>query len=233
MISRVITSVGFIAALLLSAASLSGEAGGGAGNVRIVFTTMQDQDLIDISDYGEPPQFAFWLEHPETQELRSVFVTYRTATGDFEGRVSCPLSLPVWIGVFRKEFNKKGFPRPWEPVPDAITGATTKKKSIRVAAEVPEGSEWNYYIEMNLAGDFNNYYPSRITDYGPDKYGNGQPSLIFKGTITAAVGETSTPELIGRTDQIYFTTEYTADLEGIDSAKNVFYDMLVSCEEAK
>ena len=198
---------------------------------KLVFTMKQDQDLIDISDYGEPPQFAIWLENPETKDVRTIFVTHRTATGDFEGRVSCPLSLPAWIGIFRKEFNRKGFPRPWEPANDAITGATPKKKNIKVITEVPAGSQWNYYIEMNLAGDFNNFYPSRIHNYGPDKYGNGQPSLIFKGKIQADVGQTSVPSIIGRTDQIYFKTEVNPNLDGIDSAKDVFYDLLVECEK--
>ena len=219
-------------AILLSPAMP--KAKGGAESfekTKLVFTMKQDQDLIDISDYGEPPQFAIWLENPETKDVQTIFVTHRTATGDFEGRVSCPLSLPAWIGIFRKEFNRKGFPRPWEPANDAITGATPKKKNIKVTTEVPAGSHWNYYIEMNLAGDFNNFYPSRIVNYGPDKYGNGQPSLIFKGTIKADVGQTSKPSIIGRTDQIYFKSEVNPSLDGIDSAKDVFFEILIKCEK--
>lgn len=227
-----VTTHTIISAALLLCAALPFATGGAdrSASVRLAFTMMQDHDLIDLSDYGEPPQFAIWLENPATEEVRTVFVTYRTATGDFEGRVSCPLSLPLWIGIFRVEFNKTGFPRPWEPVADAITGATPKTKRIRVTAEVPAGSEWNYYIEMNLAGDFNDHYPSRIDNYGPDKYGNGQPSLIFKGSIVANIGQSSTPVIAGRTDQIYFTTEINPDLQGIDSARNVFYDILITCE---
>ena len=217
--------------LLIPAIPMAAGEDNNSKTVQLLFTMMQDHDLIDISDYGEPPQFAIWLENPETKDVRTVFVTHRTATGDFDGRVSCPLSLPAWIGIFRKEFNRKGFPRPWEPANDAITGATPKKKKIKVTTEVPVGSRWNYYIEMNLGGDFNNFYPSRIRNYGPDKYGNGQPSLIFKGTIQANIGQTSTPSIIGRTDQIYFKTEVNPSLDGIDSAKDVFYDILIKCEK--
>ena len=46
--------------------------------------------------YGDPPQLAIWLEHLETGELKSLFVTYRAATGNWRGKFECPVALPYW-----------------------------------------------------------------------------------------------------------------------------------------
>jgi hypothetical protein len=58
------------------------------GIATLLFTIHQERDVYDRSDYGEPPQFAIWLENRETGEIRTVFVTYRTATGILKERQS-------------------------------------------------------------------------------------------------------------------------------------------------
>jgi hypothetical protein len=127
--------------------------------VKLVFTFHQEQDVYDKSSYGEPPQFAIWLESTASKNYKTVFVTSRTGTGEFEGKIECPVSLPVWIGVFRQETGRDDFPRPWEPFYDGITGATPKNEEVEIAVEVQKDISWFYFIEMNVAGDFNKKYP--------------------------------------------------------------------------
>jgi len=196
----------------------------------LVFSIDQKQEIYDQSDYGEPPQFAIWLENPENQTIKTVFVTHRTGTGEFDGKVECPVSLPIWIGIFRKETGRDDFPRPWKPFLDGVTGATPKVEDFNISVKVEKSVRWLYYIEMNVAGDYNKSFPSVLSDKRPDNYGNGQPSIVFKGNIFSKIGEISKPELIGRSDQHYFTTNINPNLEGIDTAKKVFSKITVSCE---
>ncbi|MHC4457472.1 MAG: hypothetical protein ACYS0I_10345 [Planctomycetota bacterium] len=94
------------------------------GPVLIEFEIHQDKDLILLSIFGEPPQFAIWLEDPATNRLQTVFVTYRSGSGDWIGKSSCPAALPRWFEVFGQETNSVGLPTFDNPVPDAVTGAT-------------------------------------------------------------------------------------------------------------
>ena len=61
----------------------------------------QNKKLIHLSTFAEPPQFAIWLENPETRELKTVFVTHRVAIGDWEGKANVPVALPQWFKLFR------------------------------------------------------------------------------------------------------------------------------------
>lgn len=42
---------------------------------------------------------------------------------------------------------------------DAVTGATPKVEKITITVPVERGKTWNYYIEMNVAGDYNAAFP--------------------------------------------------------------------------
>ena len=44
-------------------------------DVALLFTICQERKVYERSDYGEAPQFAIWLEHKETGEIHTVFVT--------------------------------------------------------------------------------------------------------------------------------------------------------------
>ena len=196
----------------------------------LLFTIYQESNVYRRSIYGEAPQFAIWLENKETGEIRSVFVTYRTATGDFKGKTACPVSLPVWIGAFRKETGRTDFPVPRNPAPDAITGATPKKRKIEVHTTINSGSDWYYYIEMNVSGDYTPEFSLLQDDWTMDDQGNGQPSIIYKGEISGISGQQSTPILIGRSEQIYFSSAINQDLNGIKNAKDVFSEITVKAK---
>ncbi len=198
------------------------------GEIALLFSIQQEREIYEKSDYGEPPQFAIWLENKESGEIQTVFVTYRTATGDWEGKAECPVSLPAWIGAWRNETDRNDFPTVKNPAADAVTGATPQEKEFSVTVSIAENSNWFYYIEMNVSTDYNPAFP-RFSDGWFDFQGNGQPSIIYRGEITGTPGERSTPKLIGRTEQGYFSPEINHDLKGIDSAKDVFSKINVIC----
>ncbi len=200
-----------------------------SGQNILSFTIHQERDVYEKSDYGEPPQFAIWLENKETGEIQTVFVTYRTATGDFEGKAECPVSLPVWVGAFRMETGRDDIPSVRKPADSAITGATPKVKEFSVQVAVPEGKSWYYYVELNVSGDYTPVF-SRLKSAGSlDSQGNGQPSIIYRGEIIGTPGNKSIPKLIGRSEQMYLSTEINPDLEGIINARDVFSRIKVTC----
>ena len=71
------------------------------GRTLIQVDIHQNKQLIYLSTFAEPPQFAIWLENPATKELKTVFVTHRVAIGDWEGKANVPVALPQWFKLFR------------------------------------------------------------------------------------------------------------------------------------
>jgi len=197
--------------------------------VRLRFSLTQDPDIYEESDYGEPPCLAIWLEDPETESFRTVYVTYRSATGDYYGKVECPVALPVWVGVWRREFGQEKFPTPRNPAPESITRATSLTGEVTAEVEVPRGKKFRYYLEMNVAGDFNRAFPLESEDSRLDYHGNGQPSLVYRGEIVAEPGNKSSPEPYARTDQYQFTGGLITDLAGLDSALECLKKIEVVC----
>ena len=201
-----------------------------APQVLLSFSMKLNQELYIDSYWGEPPQVAIWLETPEGDEIRTVWVTRRTAMGDWVGKLECPVALPFWVGRYNQETNTQGAPTPREPAPSAVTGATPKLE-IKAQAKVPSSSLWNYYIEVNVSGDFNDGFPSMTPAEVMDPYGNGQPSLIYKGQIKAEPGSSSVSVLIGRTDQWEPAEDLISDLSDITTAKRLFLNMEVRCSD--
>jgi len=158
--------------------------------VQVEFNIHINKEAVYLSAYAEPPQFAIWLEDPASSKLKQVFVTYRAGESDWEGKADVPTAIPHWSDVFGST-NPDG-----QQDYDGISGATPKDEYFRVRAEVKPGSEWICWIEMNLAGDYNEFYPffNRET-LREDEYSCGQPALIYKINIKADKGNCYIPEL--------------------------------------
>ena len=153
--------------------------------VQVEFNIHINQQAIYLSTYSEPPQFAIWLENPQTGQCQQVFVTYRVSRGDWEGKSDVPVALPRWKAVFRDGGAQNI--RSDEEI--AISGATPKDEYFRVRAEVPPGSEWICWIEMNLAGDYNDDYPQfNPLTFQEDEFACGQPALLYRTEIKADEG---------------------------------------------
>lgn len=192
------------------------------GRVQLEFDIQQDKELILFSDYAEPPQFAIWLEDPDTGRFQTVFVTHRSAQGQWDGKSECPGSLPLWFEIFKREFSTDTLPGISKTAPIAITGATPQAEHFKIRAEVPAGSNWICWIEVNLAGDYNEHFntasgnPNAIIDE------SGQSSIVYKVQISCIEGTVLTPQIAG---YINITKDYDQmiqPLEGITTAKDIF-----------
>jgi hypothetical protein len=189
----------------------------------------QNKELIHLSTFAEPPQFAIWLENTETKELKTVFVTHRVAVGDWEGKANVPVALPQWFKLFRgngKSEKKSGSKKGSDLV---ISGATPKDDYFSIRVEVKPESEWTCWIEMNLAGDFNDAFPAfDRAAFMEDEFSNGQPALLFKADIKAIENEKYIPVLDAQSiwDNGSVSIEPVSD--GVTSARDVFDNMEIS-----
>ena len=195
----------------------------------LTFSIELNRRVYEYSDYGEPPQIAIWLESPNSDKIRTVWVTYRKGAGVWAGKTECAVALPYWVSRYNRETQTSGPPTFRKPVIDAITGPTPKQ-SFNVDTRVAPGSRWKYFIEVNVSGDFNVDFPSALEDGTPDPQGNGQPSLIYQGNIEAVKGANDVPVLIGRTDQWQPIDYIISDLKGITNAKDLFTKVKVFCQ---
>lgn len=175
------------------------------------------------SDYGEAPQVAIWLEYPDSTFYKTVFVTRRSGRNDWEGKVECPVALPYW-NARKKNEEEPGI---WKKLVDAVSGATEVNGQNHKTVEVEKGSDWFYFIEVNASGDYNEHF-SYWSDNGiPDSEGNGQPSIIYSGKVTAGSKIENIPILIGISNQYYATDTLSTDLHKISTAQELISKVII------
>lgn len=204
------------------------------GRTVIQIDIHQNKKIIHLSNFAEPPQFAIWLENPATKELKTVFVTHRVAKGDWEGKANVPVALPLWFKLFRGT-KKPGEGSVQNKKSDlAISGATPKGDYFSIRIEVEPGSEWICWIEMNLAGDFNDAFPEiDVKTLREDEYSNGQPALIFKADIKAMENMKFTPSIISQSTWNKGMVSVEPVSDGVTTAKSVFDDIQISIIKPK
>lgn len=199
------------------------------GRTLIQIDIHQNKKLIYLSTFAEPPQFAIWIEDPKTHECKTVFVTHRVAVGDWEGKANVPVALPQWFKLFRKNGKSTKVADGKKESDLAVTGATPKGDYFTVRAEVKPETEWICWIEMNLAGDFNDAFPAFDRDkFKEDEFSCGQPALLYKADIKAIENMKFTPILEAQSvwENSIVTVEPVS--EGITTAKNVFDTLQIS-----
>jgi hypothetical protein len=195
-------------------------------DANLLFEIELDSAFYRLSNFGEPPQMALWIEQVDGSEIRTLWVSHRLARGVWVGKVVCPTALPYWIS--RREIEDEGgLPSFLSPLPDGITGATPKKE-LRVYTKVDPGSHWKYYLELNVSGDYNATYLSAQPNGKPDPDGNGQPSLIYAGEIIAANENVDTAVIVGRTEQLKPVSDIIPDLSGLTTAQQVLKKLTVT-----
>jgi hypothetical protein len=197
--------------------------------VALVFEVELNQRVYEDSTWGDPPQLAIWLENERDRSVRTVAVTHRTGAGDWEGKVECAVALPYWVGFYNAETGTEGPPTWNHPAADAITCATPRA-TLHATGQVRRGSRWEYYVEVNVSGDYSVHFPSLSEEGHSDRYGNGQPSLVYRGSIEAVEGSRSEPVPVGYTDQHEPVGELETDLEEITTARELLKRIQVSCK---
>jgi hypothetical protein len=221
----VLFSLGGTAVLILIGAWIL--ISGTFGRTIIQFDIHQNKELIHLSTFAEPPQFAIWLENSRTQKVKTVFVTNRVGTGDWEGKTNVPVALPRWSQLFREENTAHNVII--DDKFDAVSGATPKDDYFSVRIEVEPGSSWICWIEMNLAGDYNDAFPEfDVQSFEEDEFACGQPALLFKAAITAEEGLRYTPVLKAQSIWENGVTRVEPVSEGVTTARDVFDDIQIS-----
>lgn len=196
--------------------------------VRFAFTV--DESVCDRTPGKRRPQIAVWIEDLAGDSIRTVCVTSKTAKGNWGGQTTRPVSLPYWVSRWNREAGTQGDPSAAQPALDAVTCATPKAEFAHTIT-LPRGTRWQYYIEVNQSFDNNDAFPQTTPDGRKDTHANGQPSIVYAGRITAIPGRTSTPELIGRTDQFTPVATLEKDLSGITTAAQLLKNINGSCSE--
>lgn len=162
-----------------------------------------------------------WIENVKTGKKQTVFVTHRAGTDDWEGKPSVPAAIPRWSDLFvlnKREENEYEM--------DAVSGATPKGVSFSTNIQVPEGSSWNCWIEMNLAGDFNELFPQFDKEtIKEDEFLCGQRALLCKAKITAKESFVATPKLKGASIWDNGINRIVPVGDGATTARNVFRDI--------
>ena len=193
-----------------------------------------NEELVQQSVFGESPTFAVWLEDPGKGTTHTVYATRRVATGDWEGKRDVPGALPVWSMINQAELlNKSGKAK---DVQDelAITGATPMPGYFRTRVRVRPGSKWICWIEVNLAGDYNNAYPVyNPVNHQEDEYGIGQPALLYKAEIEAQEAGMAVPEISGMCVFDMENQVVVEPLRGITTATEVFDEISIAVVRPK
>jgi hypothetical protein len=145
-----------------------------------------------------------------------------------------PVALPQWYKLFRRNKNQGGVPGEKKRSDMAITGATPKSDYFSLRVEVEPGSEWICWIEMNLAGDFNDTFPEiDLKTLREDEFSNGQPALIFKAAIKVTEGLKFKPDLISQSTWTKDSVNVEPVSPGITTARDVFDDIRISVVKPK
>lgn len=163
------------------------------------------------------PQIAVWITQ-KGSAVQTVYVTAKGAKEDWFGADRRPSALPVWRGIYTSE--KK------TPI-DSVSGATPSSTTYRIAFNLPgtfsQERPLDVFIEANISFDFNSFYRKDAPKDSPGFSGvNGQPSLIWQGTLELKDQGSVTPKLIGRGSVTGKESRIYSDLKGITTAKDIF-----------
>lgn len=197
------------------------------GKSDIEFKIHINEQLVLESAFGESPTFAIWLEEPLTGRKQTVFVTRRAALGDWEGKAEVPVALPQWFEVYKIENETNDLPNFEKPTSLSVTGATPKPGYFMTRARVDSGSKWICWIEVNLSGDYNEFYQEyNQIEKVEDEYGSGQPALLYKAVFEAIEGAEISPEIAGMWSSDMQEGNLTP-LAGITTAIHIFDELSI------
>lgn len=188
-----------------------------------------DPSVYRLSRFGEPPQIAVWIEYPQLNELQNLWISHRSAKGEWLGKVECKTALPFWNRRMKELNPQKTPPSFLNPLMDAVSGATPVHQLHVPKIPVKEG-KIIMYVEVNCSADFNTTYSTTLANGSPDQEGNGQPSLVYACELLPESGQICEPELIGRTSQSYNKGILIDELRSVTSAKALIQSIRVKID---
>jgi hypothetical protein len=189
-----------------------------------------NKKLVQESGFGESPTFAIWLESAETHEIRAVYITRRAAEGDWEGKKEVPAALPRWFEIVKMQKESSA----GSIAVDGYSGATPKPGYFTAKANLKPGSNWICWIEVNLAGDFNEFYIGKNNeDSETDKFLSGQPAILYRVEVTATEGAVFEPVLVAMTVLGAQDGKIIQPLKGITTAAEIFDEINIKVVKPK
>ncbi len=142
------------------------------------------------------PTFAIWVEDPEQNYIRTLFVTKSVGTGIYghgpiqkevwdvkPGPQKRPATLPYWLHKRSDLLKVPLLPDSAHPVLDGYTGATPKSDFV-IKTGTPEllPRKIRVLMEINQPWDWNEYWTNALYN-DPDYRTSCQPSLVYSVTI--------------------------------------------------
>jgi hypothetical protein len=146
------------------------------------------------------PLIVFWVEDMQGRYIETIYVSKSIATGIFrygvndkgkwrEGERRRPAALPYWS-------HKRGVrsadgllvPKPDEPLPDAVTGATPTG-SFTLNTNLPgTPRQFRLLMEINQTWDWNNYWHNNRFPDDEEYKTSCQPALVYAVDIDLGKG---------------------------------------------
>ncbi|MBK8884885.1 MAG: hypothetical protein IPN67_21800 [Bacteroidales bacterium] len=134
--------------------------------------------------------------------------------------------MPKWFEINKNEQQASDKNGKNDKQQIAITGATPKPGYFNTRVRVTPGTRWICWIEVNLAGDFNEEYPEYDeVKKTSDDYKTGQPALLYRAEIEATLGNSVKPELSGMCLLDSLGNAVIKSLSGITTASEIFDEM--------
>ncbi|MDF7799454.1 hypothetical protein P4C99_08255 [Pontiellaceae bacterium B1224] len=178
------------------------------------------------------PQVAVWLEDAAGNYLETVYVSGKSATGNYSGgKNRRPGALPVWSharGI--KSADGLFMPDADSAVVDGLSAATPLT-SFSVISKYPAAGNPKIMIEVNKSFDDNDYFNK--TTFADDpvylKNPNGQPSLVYSAELKPEASVVLA-ELIGHGHISGGDGAVNTDLSNVTTALKIFKGIVIETD---
>ncbi|MDZ8118684.1 hypothetical protein [Pontiella agarivorans] len=178
------------------------------------------------------PQIAVWLEDADGSYLETLYVSGKSATGNYSGgKNRRPGALPAWSharGI--KSADGLFMPDAGSAVVDGLSAATPLT-SFSLHSRYPEKQNLKLRVEVNKSFDDNEYFnKENITDDPVYlKNPNGQPSLIYTAELNPEASVVLA-ELTGHGHISGADGKINPDLSNITTARHMFKGIVIETE---
>ena len=141
------------------------------------------------------PQIAIWAESQFGEMIETFYLSPDSAFSEYPGWANGALSRSEILPVWGQRFEKASTDDPddvsaGDPAVDAMSGPT-RSSGIAIESVMQGNSDPFYlYVEVNAAGDENEFYHSGqpVDHPGHTRGGEGQPSVVYGAFVDQTEG---------------------------------------------